>query len=302
MNDLEIKHLRLVKSIFETENLTRAANLLNVSQPALSRQLKDIEEKLGTPLFERTKKRMIPTKMGLTLKQTASVVLDELRRAEFEVAKSLHGDSGKLKIGVHCILCYKWLPEMLKNYMEIYPRVDISIGNSKKMISDLKKQTYDLLISSFPVHHTDLRHIPLFEDDVLVVMNPEHRLSSKMFVTESDFNGEVMVSFADEPKDGFLQYCLLPAGVKLKSFFTIDQPEGIIEMVRSGVGIALFPRWSVGKYLDRNDLVGIPFSKQGFRLQWNVSLLKAARLPVFQQHFIDMFSDFTPVPAKRNVL
>ena len=70
-------------------------------------------------------------------------------------------------------------------------------------------------------------------------------------------------------------------------------------MIRSGIGVALLPRWSVSKYIDQDDLVGIPFSKQGFRLQWNVSILKDARLPVFQQHFIDMFSEFTPVPAKK---
>ncbi len=299
MNNLEIKHLRLVKTISETGNLTRAANLLNISQPALSRQLKDVEEKLGTSLFERTKKKMIPTKMGATLNQTAAVVLNELNRVEHEVAKSLHGDVGELKIGVHCVLCYKWLPEMLKQYMEIYPRVDISIGNSKKMISDLKNQTYDLLISSFPFHHKDLKQIPLFEDDILVVMNPEHRLSSKRFVTETDFSGEVMVSFAEESKDGFLQYCLLPAGIELKSFFTVDQPEGIIELIRSGIGIAFLPRWSVSKYLDQNNLVGIPFSKQGIRLQWNVSVLKEPKIPVFRQQFINMFSEFTPVPTRK---
>ena len=70
-------------------------------------------------------------------------------------------------------------------------------------------------------------------------------------------------------------------------------------MIRSGIGVALLPRWSVSKYIDQDDLVGIPFSKQGFRLQWNVSILKDARLPVFQQHFIDMFSEFTPVSAKK---
>lgn len=297
MYNIEIKHLKLVKTISETGNLTRAATLLNISQPALSRQLKDIEEELGTILFERTKKRMIPTRVGETLNKTAGRILEELNRVEHEVVKTLHGDVGELKIGVHCVLCYKWLPEMLKKYMALYPRVDISLGNSKKMISDLKDKRYDLLISSFTFNHKDITHIPLFEDDVVVVMHPKHLLASRLFLTESDFNGENLISFAEESKDAFLQYCLLPAEIKLKSFFQVDQPEGIIELVKAGIGIALLPKWSVDKYLKKNELTGRPFSKQGFKLQWNVSFLKDANLSAFRQQFIKMFSEFTPVPA-----
>ncbi|MCG8634220.1 MAG: LysR family transcriptional regulator [Desulfobacterales bacterium] len=297
MYNIEIKHLKLLKTITETGNLTRAAIRLNISQPALSRQLKTIEDRLGTALFERTKKRMIPTKMGAALNRTASIVLNEIRQAEYEVSKALHGETGDLKIGVHCVLCYKWLPKILKQYMETYPKVDIKLGNSKNLISDLKNGKFDLIISSLAFTHRKVNHLPLFEDEVLVVMGPTHRLASKSHITESDFNGESLISFAEESEDSFLRYCLLPARVKLKSFFPVDQPEGIIELVRSGVGIALLPKWSVLRYLENKSLVGRPFSKTGLRLQWNVSHIKNESLPAFRQQFINMLPEFTPEPA-----
>lgn len=295
MHDIEIKHLRLIKTISETGNLTRAANLLNISQPALSRQLKDIEERLQTSLFERTKKRMIPTKTGEALSRSARIVLDELKRIEQDVAKSLHGETGELNIGVHCVLSYKWLPKMLKHYTALYPRVNISVGNSKRIISELKNRTCDFIISSFPFNHKEIIQTPLFEDDIFVVTAPGHRLSARPFVTESDFNGEVLISFAEESQDSFLQICLLPLGVSLKSFYTVDQPEGIIEMVRSGMGIALLPKWSIQSFLDDRTLIGVPFSKTGLRLTWNVTYLDNGPLPMYRQQFINLFPDFTPV-------
>jgi LysR family transcriptional regulator for metE and metH len=101
MSNLEMRHLRMIKTIAETGNLTKAAYKLCISQPALSQQLKDIEEKLGTNIFFRTKKKMILTEIGKKLLQTANTVIEEINRAEMEVSKAVYGDAGELKIGVH---------------------------------------------------------------------------------------------------------------------------------------------------------------------------------------------------------
>ena len=90
MSFIEIKHLKLVKAISETGNMTKAAQTLFLTQPALSHQLVDLEGKLETPLFHRTKKKMILTRAGEMLLKSAENVLLEITRAEREIGKIVH--------------------------------------------------------------------------------------------------------------------------------------------------------------------------------------------------------------------
>jgi len=86
---LEIKHLRMLRMIARTNNLTKAAGNLFISQPALSQQLKDIETKIGTPLFLRTGKNTVLTGIGKKLLNRAHIIIDEVEKAEREVAQAV---------------------------------------------------------------------------------------------------------------------------------------------------------------------------------------------------------------------
>lgn len=94
MGILEVRHLRLIKTLTETENLTRAAEKLHVSQPALSQQLRELEDRLGVALFHRTRRKMVLTRMGGWVLQAAENILKELDRVERDIAKALHGETG----------------------------------------------------------------------------------------------------------------------------------------------------------------------------------------------------------------
>src|SRR5207302_3552899 len=105
---LEIRHLKLVAAVAETGSVTRAGNRLHLTQSALSHQLRDAEEQLGAPLFERKNGRMILTSAGDRLLQTARAVLTELDRAESDIqkngdsAKNAKGPTGLLRISTQC--------------------------------------------------------------------------------------------------------------------------------------------------------------------------------------------------------
>ncbi len=88
MNFIEIRHLKLVKTIEKTGNITKAASMLNLTQPALSHQLSDIEQKLKTPLFHRANKKMLITPAGEKLLAASDIILEEIQRVELEIGKS----------------------------------------------------------------------------------------------------------------------------------------------------------------------------------------------------------------------
>jgi LysR family transcriptional regulator, regulator for metE and metH len=291
MRILEVRHLMLVKTLNETQNLTRAARKLHVSQPALSLQLRELEDRLGTVLFHRTKKKMILTRMGEWVLQAAENVLKELDGVELDIAKAVHGDSGVLRIGMHCVLSYQWLPVIMRRFHGMYPRVELLINNSDTFISDLKSDTLDMAITAFPFEHSQIAQRKLFEDEVVAVSSPQHPLSGKKTVGETDFQDITLISHVEKSKDVLYQSYLTPAGVTVRHFMTVKQPEAIIDLVRSAFGVALFPRWSVQRFLKSGELCASSLGQSGVRLEWRVVFLKSKQLPVYQQEFLRLLTD-----------
>src|ERR1700741_1927056 len=124
---LEVRHLKLVETVATEGGLTKAANRLHVTQSALSHQLRDIEDKLGTPLFLRLKKKMLLTQAGERLLSAAPAVLDELKRAEDDIRQIALNRDGILRISTECYTCYHWLPAVLKPFNREFPRVEVRI-------------------------------------------------------------------------------------------------------------------------------------------------------------------------------
>jgi len=291
MGILEIRHLRLVKALTETENLTRAAKKLHVSQPALSQQLRELEDRLGALLFHRTRKKMVLTQMGGWVLQAAEKVLKELDRVERDISKALHGETGVLRIGVHCVLSYQWLPSVMRRFQEMYPKVELVLNNSHTFIRDLKSDAFDLVITGFPIEHPEMAHRKLFEDEVVVVSSPRHPMSAKKVVSQVDFEDMTVISLVEKSKDVLYQYFLVPAGVNIRQFMTIEQPEAIIDLVRSGFGVALFPRWSVQRFLKDGELCASSIGQAGVWLEWRAVFLKSKQFPAYQQEFLNLLAD-----------
>ncbi|AFM23935.1 LysR family transcriptional regulator [Desulfomonile tiedjei] len=291
MGILEIRHLRLIKALTETENLTRAAKKFHVSQPALSQQLRELEDRLGAVLFERTGKKMIVTRMGKLVRQAAEKVLTELDRVERDIAKAVHGETGTIRVGVHCVLSFQWLPGVMRKFNNMYPHVELVLNNSHTFIRDLKSDAFDLVITAFPIDHPQMTHVRLFEDEIVAVSSHSHPMSTKKTVHESDFEGVTMISLVEKSKDLLYQYYLAPAGIKIRQFMTIEQPQAIIDLVRSGFGIALFPRWSVKKFLKSGELCASSLGQGGVRLEWRAVYLKSKKFPVYQQEFLRLVAD-----------
>src|SRR4029078_6525135 len=106
--DLDVRHLKLIVAVTEEKSVTRAGEVLHLTQSALSHQLREIEEKLGTPLFLRMNKKMILTPAGERLLFTARQVLEEMKRAEDHIAEMASNKQGTLRLSTECYTCYHW--------------------------------------------------------------------------------------------------------------------------------------------------------------------------------------------------
>lgn len=286
MQHLEIKHLRMLSAINESGNMTRAAEKLCITQSALSQQLKDIEGKLGTDLFFRTRKKMIVTEVGRQLLETATQVLETLDQAEQDISRKLSGERGELKIGTQCIFCYKWLPQVMHLFQQKFPSVEIEVGNSSDLSEELENKKYNLIISGAVAPGELHASAPLFQDQLVCIMKADHPLSACGFIQFDDFRGNNLISHAEKGKNRFYQQVLKPKGIEPKRIMNVGAPQAIIEMVAAGFGISIFPRWAIAEALKTWPIVCLPIGPRGLPLTWHAVYLKHANIPIYQQEFL----------------
>lgn len=290
MNDLEIKHLRMLRAITDSGNMTRAAEKLCISQSALSQQLKDIEGKLGTGLFIRARKKMIVTEVGRKLLETAIQVLDAVDSVEKDIYRNIKGERGELKVGTQCIFCYKWLPQVMHLFHKRFPQVEIEVGNSADLRRELEEKRFDLVISGAVSPEESHSSMPLFQDQLVCIMQAEHPLASCLFVRLEDFTSSNLISHAERGKNRFFQQMLRPKGIEPKRIMNVGAPQAIVEMVAAGMGISIFPRWAVSEALRTWPIVARPITPRGLPLTWHAIYLTHANIPIYQKEFITSIS------------
>ncbi len=297
MNHIEIKHLRMIRSIAETGNMTKAADRLFLSQSALSQQLKDIENKLNIDLFFRTPRKMIPTATGKMLLKTAEQIIDTLEDTELEIAKIVSGDKGELKVGTQCIFCYKWLPRVMQIFQSKFPNIEFEIGNSDDMIQDLEKKRFNLIITAGAIPDDTVASWRLFQDQLVCILPPNHSLSTLPYIRLQDFKKIDLLSHAERSKNRFYQMLLKPKGIEPKKLMTVGQPQAIIDLVASGFGGGVFPQWAIKSTITKPGIVARPITKNGLPVTWYAVSLRDTNTPIFHCEFIKIVEKLNVVAS-----
>jgi LysR family transcriptional regulator for metE and metH len=279
--DLEVRHLRLVQAVAAEGSLTRAGGVLNLTQSALSHQLRDIEARLETPLFLRVGKRMLLTPAGERVLKSAEDVLAALERTEQAVRTLAGSGQGVLRLATECYTCYHWLPPLIKRFRRQHPRIEIRIdpAATSDPVGHLIDGRLDLAIVSDPCRDRRVIVAPLFEDEVVGVMAPGHPLATRPYLRPEDFEGETLFTYSPKEDSTVYQKFLLPAGVT-----PVLQPlaltEAAIEMTKAGLGMAVLAWWVVEPVVRSGALRAVPMTRRGWRRTWSAATLKdLARVP-----------------------
>lgn len=290
MNTLDIKHLKLVRMLSKTGNMTRAARNLFVTQSALSQQLKDIETRLGTDLFYRTGKKMVPTRVGKMVLARSEAIIRQVEETELDIARMVTGERGELKIGVRCLFCYMWLPRVLGLFQEKFPNVDIAIGNAMDPEGDLISEAVDIAVTASEEEDPRIESAPLFEDEVVVVMSADHPLRVKPFMRLDDFHGADIIALVDKSTHYFFDGFLRSREIRPRRYMIISHPEAMVDLIASGLGVGILPQWFALPYLASRALCTCPVTASGKRLTWRASWLKSGQQPPYLKEFIKLMS------------
>jgi len=285
---MEIRYLRLIKAIVEEGSITRAMDVLHLSQSALSYQLKEAELQVGTQVFYRRNKKLILTPVGKKLYATANKVLKELDIADAEIKKMVDGDVGVIRISTECYTSYHWLPAVLKKFKSEFPNVEIEIvfEATHRPISKLISGELDLAITSNPEQIDQIEFIQLFTDEMLAVVNHKHPWVKKDFVTAEDFQ-DVSLIIHSLPLDtvSIFRTQLTPKGIHPKKLIVLPLTEASIELVKADMGVIVLANWALQPYIS-DEIKAVKINPEGFFRQQYVARIRARTYPVYFDYFI----------------
>ena len=302
--DLEIRHLKLVRAVTSAGSLTGAGAVLNLTQSALSHQLRDIESRLGTPLFLRVGKRMMLTPAGERLLRSADEVLEAIERTEDSI-RQLSGAGPRRAAAQHRVL--HLLPLAAAAAEALPPRAPERRGpdqwrcdvRSPAASAGRRARRRDPERRRCAIGGWSLRSI--FSDEMVIIVDPRHPLAGRPFVTAADLATETLLMYAQKEESTI--YKLLAAeGIVPANMHVVQLTEAIVELVKAGLGFSFLARWAVEPQVRAGTIRAIPYTRRGYRRTWSAATLKdMARVP-YVREFIDLLAEHPPFQGKTSKL
>ncbi len=263
---IEFRHLRTIKAIHECGGLARAADQLNITQSALSHQIKGLEDQAGVELFLRRSKPMKLSAAGLRLLRLAEQILPQVEAAQNEFSSLRDGRTGRMHIAIECHACFEWLFPVLESFRKSWGDVDVDIrpGLAFDALPALQKEEVDLVVSSDPEDLPGVEFVELFDYNAVFVAASTHPLAKKDYIEAEDFRGQTLITYPVERTrlDVFSQL-LIPARVEPATIRQVELTAVILLLVASNRGISVLPDWVVREVKYNSDYVTRPLTKEG---------------------------------------
>ncbi|MEL6682922.1 MAG: LysR family transcriptional regulator [Pseudomonadota bacterium] len=286
---IEFRHLRTIKAIHDTGGLARAADQLNITQSALSHQIKGIEDQAGVELFVRRSKPLKLSAAGMKMLAAAEEILPRVSALEEEFSGLVAGSAGRLHIAIECHACFEWLFPVLEQFRKAWPEVDVDIrpGLAFDALPALRKERVDLVVSSDPEELPETDFTALFDYEPVFVAAAQHPLAQKDAIVAEDFRGETLITYpVDRARLDVFSQLLIPAKVEPAEVRQVELTAVILLLVASNRGVAVLPDWVVRQVQYNSDYVTRPLTKNGLtRRLYAATRRKDTTLP-YMAHLI----------------
>ncbi len=257
---LNLNSLRLFTAVAEQGGFTAAARQLRVSQPAISKAVRQLEGQLGTQLLVRTARGVTPTEEGGVLLAHARVLFGEERAAEEALAERRGLGRGSLRLGSSLTVASYFLPPVLGAFHARHPAIELTLvaANTRAVVEALLANAVELGVVEGPVSHGRVEVSPWMEDELVAVAAPHHPLASVPRLTAARLFQELFLIREEGAgtRDVVLA-ALRNRGVVPARLFEISENEVIKQLAASGVGFTILSILAVQKEIARGELAAL---------------------------------------------
>lgn len=240
----EIKHLRSLLALRETDSLALASSILHMSQSALSHQFSELEQRLGKGLFIRKTNPIQFTAEGLLLLSLAEQILPMIEQTEC----LMKGEQpvSHLRVAMECHSCIRWLTPVFTRLKQEYPQIEFDFSGQQLFTPQqaLIEGSLDIVLTSDPLPSGNIHYASLFDFEMRALMSQDHPLSHHQRLTPDVFASEVLLTYpVEHSRLDVLRFFLEPAHVHPAKIKNVDNTHMLIQMVAAGWGITVMPDW-----------------------------------------------------------
>jgi DNA-binding transcriptional LysR family regulator len=268
---MELRQIRSFLSIAETLHFGRTAELIHLSQPALSLQIRALEEEVGVRLFERNRRKTTLTAAGAAFRDDAAAALSQLEQGIRRARLAASGKLGLLRIGFVSTVGSEIVPNIVRQFRKSNPEVEVSLRNilTAEQVQMLESGSLDVGFLRMPVgEHSALDVVTVHREPFILVVPSSHKLAKRKRVRLRDVAGEDFVMYERPYAPGFhdLMFGILrDAGIVPNITHTAVEVPMLISLVASGMGITIAPlsvvKHSAASVVACNILDRIPMSE-----------------------------------------
>jgi LysR family transcriptional regulator, low CO2-responsive transcriptional regulator len=273
---MEIRQLKAFLAIAEAKTFTAGARRVNVTQAAISMQIRQLEDEVGLPLFTRTPRRVILTEAGEHLLERARKILREHDAAVAEIAELAGAEHGRLRIGsASAMFATMQLPTILQNLKEKFPNAEITVssGTSQTLVDKILHGETDIAFVSLPVDNSHVTTELLFSDEIVAIAHPTHPLADQKYISAAALAGEPLIL---GEKGGntrrLIDDFFSAANVHPNVVMELSRQEAINQMVENNMGIGIAGAKTVSKEISGGKLAS--WLIEGAEIKWDLGLAR----------------------------
>ena len=294
---IEIKQLRIFRTVIEVGSFTGAGEHLGMSQPAISQHIRALEKELGVPLLLRTARSIQITPAGEMLLHSARQTLDKLDETRRRIEEHARGRAGLVRVGTPEPPCNYLLPGVLVELKRRFPRIDVRVvsGHTAASLARLVAGELDVALLPLPVDAEKLRLVEVGRDELVAVVPPDHAWTKMPFVTARDFDAEPLLVYdrASQITDLTLGF-LLADGVFPRIAAEVDHLEALKELAQRRLGVAVVPSWAARREIDAGLLAAVRLGPTGLGRGWGVLQADLRPYPATLRALVQLLAESLP--------
>lgn len=251
---LENFRLRVFRAVASHLSFSRAAEELLLTQPAVTQQIRALEDQLGVSLFDRSGGRVSLTQAGAALLPFAEQSKDLSDRALSAIAALSGQESGELSVGASQTIGQYLLPGFVAGFLRLHPRIRVAVcsGNTEQMLEALLTRQIQLALIEGPEQRKDLQIVPFMEDQMVLVVPGGHEWAGQEIAPNDLVKQPLLTREFGSGSRRVVERALTRAGIRLKQLqirMELDSTEGLLSAVEAGLGLAFVSRWAVRNQL-----------------------------------------------------